>query len=118
KLDEALQYAEIAERHALPDDLQTLIPARRAKAGALALRGQHEHAETLAHEALELAMRTDWTTLTADTHLALARIHRLAGGHPLASAAAEQALALYQRKGNLASANTSRAFLANAVTVA
>jgi AAA ATPase domain len=114
KLDDANRFAEIAEANAAPDDLQTIIPTRRARAHAIAQQGQLDEAEALAHATLELATSTDWLTLTAHTYLTLAHILSLAANHTSAAGAAEQALALYEQKGDIVSAAAAR----NVITAA
>jgi DNA-binding SARP family transcriptional activator/class 3 adenylate cyclase len=111
KLEEALYFLDISQVNAVGDDLQTIVPERRVRASALALTGEFDEAENLAHAAVELAERTDWLNLKADTRLGLAHVLHSAGKTAAAGAAAEEALALYRQKGNAVSAANAKAFL-------
>ena len=111
ELESALQLAEIAEKTASADDLQTLVPARGARAKALATRGEIADAEQVARDAVALAHATDWLNLHADGLVSLAHVLRLAGNLDEAHNATEEALRLYERKGNRVSAARARAAL-------
>src|SRR5207245_9376941 len=85
---------------------------RQAKAGVLARRGELQAAEALAREAVEHAEQTDMLNNQAGARLSLAAVLELAQRHDDAFAAVEEALALYERKGNVAMVERARARLA------
>ena len=76
----------------------------------LARRGELEEGERLAREAVALAAETDMLNMHADALVDLAEVLALAGGRTPAEL--EQALALYERKGNLVMAERTRSRLA------
>ena len=82
---------------------RTGIPAR-----LLARRGQLEEAEVLARQGVALAADSEFVVLHADVLLDLAEVLRLAGRSEDAAATAAEAVSLYERKGNLASARRAR----------
>jgi tetratricopeptide (TPR) repeat protein len=112
KAQEALRFADLSEESAAGVDLQTLIPARRARARALAALGQLEEAEAVARHAVELAQGTDWLNLHADARMSLAYVLMLASKVSEAATAANIALQLYEQKGNVVSAQRARTALA------
>ena len=73
-------------------------------------RGDFDRAEVLVREAVEIASGTDYIELAAGTWLDLAEILR-AAGKAEAPAAAQEALMLYERKGNLVGASRAIALL-------
>jgi hypothetical protein len=96
---DAEEFADFAESHAWEDDIVTQVMWRVARAqipGAA-------HAERLAREAVDLAAPTDFLELQAAAQLALARLLHEADS-PEAAAAAAQARAIYERKGNVVGA--------------
>jgi hypothetical protein len=108
---EAAGYADTSRSLAAREDLYAQVRWRGAKARVLAGQGRDAEAERLAREAVTLAERTDMLNLRAAALLDLAAT-ALAGDRPGdGSAATRQALALYERKGNLAAAAAVRALL-------
>ena len=83
---------------------------RQAGGKLLARRGEHEEAERLAREAVALGADTDMLNAHGDALLDLAEVLALAGRD--ARAELEEALALYERKGNLVMAERTRSRLA------
>jgi tetratricopeptide (TPR) repeat protein len=108
---EALAFTETSERTAAPADLVTQIAWRGTRARILAARGQTAAAERLAREAVELAARTDLLCDHGDALLDLAAVLRAEDRPQDAAGAAHQALELYERKGNLVSADRARSLL-------
>jgi ATP/maltotriose-dependent transcriptional regulator MalT len=100
--DEALKLTEESEQAAGAEDLTTQVQWRGPRARVLARRGERAEAERLAREAVEIAARTDFLSLQGDTLLDLA--HVTGERRP-----AEQALELYERKGNVVGAARARA---------
>jgi tetratricopeptide (TPR) repeat protein len=100
---EAEEFAHFAESHAWEDDIVTQVMWRVARAQVQASAGDAVRAESLAREAVELAAPTDFLDLQATALLALARVLR-EGGSPKAASIADQARAVYERKGNIVGA--------------
>ena len=111
RYEEAEQFTHVSEEVAAPDDLASQVEWRGARAKVLARRGRLEEAEKLAREAVELAESTDFINMHADSLVDLAEVLRLAGRLHEGAAALGQALELYERKGNLVSADRARAVL-------
>ncbi len=96
---------------AAADDVEPQMRWRAVLARILARRGEHGDAERLAREAVALVEATEYLDSHAGTLMALADVLRLAGRLDEGVAAVEQALALYERKGNVVVAVRSRALL-------
>jgi tetratricopeptide (TPR) repeat protein len=107
--DEAMEHTRYAEQHAA-GDLKTMITWCGVRAEVLARRGDHASALTLAHRAVELAEPTDALADTADAAMTLARVLRVTGRPDEASAAVEQARALYEAKGHTVGVGWTRDF--------
>ena len=106
--DEAAPFIELAARWSLSDDTDAQMGLRRSRASLLARQGDLEEAERLAREATELAARTDSLNDHANALTGLAEVLELAGRRDQAADAVEEALALYERKGNLVMAERTR----------
>jgi class 3 adenylate cyclase/tetratricopeptide (TPR) repeat protein len=87
------------------------IRRRAIRAKVLAVRGALDEAIGLAREAAAIAAQTDFLNVRGDTLLDLAEVLRLAGRPHEAIPALEEAVALYERKGNVVSAAKARALL-------
>ena len=98
-LDEALRFANIALDMSASDDIASQGGGRAAKARALSLMGDHQTAEVLAREGVEIMGRTDYLHYHGDALMDLAGVLRRAGRTEEAIEAARQALALYDQKG-------------------
>ena len=109
--EEALHFSEVSEQAAGPEDLSPQVQWRAVRAKLLARRGEPELGVALAEEAVELAARTDFLVLHGDALLDLAETLRLAGELAAARPRAEEALALYERKGAAVPAARARALL-------
>jgi tetratricopeptide (TPR) repeat protein len=107
-------FAAVSEECASRDDLFPHVVWRGVRARVLARDGERERAATLAREAVELARRTDSPNLQGDACLNLAEALRLVGDDAESVEWVEQALALYEAKGNLASARVAHGLLAGA----
>jgi thioredoxin-like negative regulator of GroEL len=88
------------------------MSCRQVRAKVLARRGEHAEAERLAREAVAMGEGTDHLDAQGDANADLAEVFLLAGKPDEASAALEQALEHYERKGNLVSAQRVRERLA------
>jgi hypothetical protein len=93
-----------SERTAWPDDLHAQVGWRAARAQACAGRGEAGSGETLAREAIELLDGADDLDLRGDALVALGTT--LSGTER--RSAFDEAVALYEAKGNVASAERAR----------
>ena len=84
---------------------------RKATAKLLARRGKFPEAEELRGKPSGYERPTDWLNLRGDALMDLAEVQRLADRPDDAATAAENALGLYEQKGNVVSARTARAVL-------
>jgi class 3 adenylate cyclase/tetratricopeptide (TPR) repeat protein len=112
RLDEADDMARLARASASPDDLWSQVLSRGTQAKVCASQGAHEEAERQAREAVELAAATDALDLHGNALVDLADTLALAGRNEEAATCVAEALVLYERKGNLVSAERARARLA------
>jgi len=112
QLDEAARAAEESRDISGPEDLDAQPRWRAALARVLSARGESVEAERLAREALELLEPTDFIFQQAEVFDVLAEILAVADRTDEAANALERALALHERKGNVVSAERSRAALA------
>jgi class 3 adenylate cyclase/tetratricopeptide (TPR) repeat protein len=104
--DEAERFTHVSEEIGAGEDVVTQIVWRSARARVLARRGERGHAETLARDALNLAMSTDFLDLQASTLVVLAEVLFDAES---AVALLAEARTIYERKGNVVAAeNVSR----------
>jgi class 3 adenylate cyclase/tetratricopeptide (TPR) repeat protein len=110
RFEEAEHYTQIGEKASASDDYVSQIGWRAARAKAIAGQGRLD-AEWLAREAVALAHDTDDINLSGDALMALAEVLRLAERSDEAVPVAAQALHLYERKGNLVSADRARSLL-------
>jgi tetratricopeptide (TPR) repeat protein len=109
---EAVQLGEAAEQNGLGDDVVAQVTARGARAKALARLDCGDEAESLARDAAATATGTGLVNLAADALLDLAEVHEATGHGEPAIRAADEALELYLRKGNVVSAQRARTMLA------
>jgi class 3 adenylate cyclase/tetratricopeptide (TPR) repeat protein len=100
--EEALRLTELAERLAPSEDVEPQIA--RVQAKLLARRGDLEEAERRAREAAARAARTDLLDDRAQAMADLAEVLRLAGRPEESAAATQEAIRLYEQKGNIAAA--------------
>jgi tetratricopeptide (TPR) repeat protein len=108
RLDEAERFTDISEQTAAPDDLSSQFGWRSVRAMILARRGDHTKALELARHAVDLARQTDYVNNVAATLLALAEVLTLAGNSTQALPIANDALTIYEKKGNLVMAERTR----------
>lgn len=109
--EEAHTFSLRAEETAADDDVTSHVLWRRVRAKLAARRGAFDEGETLAREAVVLLEPTDALDYKADTFRDLAHVRELGGRLSLAAEAAERAVSLYEQKGNLVSARSTRKFL-------
>jgi tetratricopeptide (TPR) repeat protein len=110
--EEAYSFTVASEESASTDDLASQVFWRSARAQILARRGDLDDAVRLAGEAVELAAQTDLLWMHGDALVALADVRRAAGSSDQAAEAAERALALYERKGDIVSSVKTAELLA------
>jgi class 3 adenylate cyclase len=114
---DASRWAKLAEERAPVGDVIAQFSWRRVKARLLAEDGRSEEADRLAREAIALAETTDALTDRGETLLEHAHVLRLGGRTVEAGERAEAALALFEQKGNEASARLARSVLADVIAV-
>jgi tetratricopeptide (TPR) repeat protein len=111
---DAWAYLDVADNAAASDDLSAHLVSRVERARLLARRGAVPEALRTSEEAVKLAAQTDWLVDHADTLVARAEVLRAAGDTGAAGATLREALALYERKGDVVSARRARALLVGA----
>ena len=111
RLKEAEEATRAGEQTASTDDFASQVGWRGVRAEVLAVRGELDRAERLAREGVAIAEPGDYIDLRGDMWMDLAEVLTVRGSTD-ARDALEQALALYERKGNLVSAARARGRLA------
>jgi tetratricopeptide (TPR) repeat protein len=104
KNEEALEFARIAQEELQRDLAFGQVSSLIAEATVYATTSRPEEAEARAREAYELVERTDSPDLRADVRMLLATLERQAGHDSSAQAHLEEAVALYEAKGDAVSA--------------
>jgi tetratricopeptide (TPR) repeat protein len=102
--EEAIRYADLAATWAGPDDSASQVGQLVARAHVLAVRGELERAEAAAREAARLSERSDDISQRGDALTDLGAVLDRIGRASEAAAATRDAIALYERKGNVVSA--------------
>jgi class 3 adenylate cyclase/tetratricopeptide (TPR) repeat protein len=102
--DEAIPLVRLAQELGDDQDVFTQVAWRQAQALVHSHRSEHEQAEALAREAVEIADTTDGLNWQGDTLCDLAEVLHAAGHTDNAEATLQQALERYERKKNLAMA--------------
>jgi len=111
-LDQAEGEAERAAQLGASDDAVTQIVWRQVRAKVLARRGELGAAEALAREAVAVAAATDLLDSLGQAYTDLAEVLTLDGRQDAASAALSEAIACFDRKGSIVSAERARSRLA------
>jgi class 3 adenylate cyclase/tetratricopeptide (TPR) repeat protein len=96
-----------------PTGVAEVALARSVRAKAIAALGRMEEGELLARQAVALIDQTEFPVDRADMRMDLAEVLRLAGRPDEAAQALMEALRLHEQKGNLVSAERTRALLAD-----
>jgi tetratricopeptide (TPR) repeat protein len=109
---EAAELTRISEEHAHLNDVHAQATWRPVRAKALAQIGKLEEAEGLAREAVAFAAESDFLNARGDALVDLAVVLEVAGRPDEGVAAVEQAIRLFDQKGNLVSAERARRQLA------
>jgi class 3 adenylate cyclase/tetratricopeptide (TPR) repeat protein len=110
RVDEAERLSAVSEELGARDDRYNEAAWRRLRAKVLVARGDLIRAEALARQAVDVAADIGFIDDAALSWLSLAEILR-STVHDEADAAAAEALALFERKGNLVGAEWVQAFL-------
>jgi DNA-binding SARP family transcriptional activator len=108
---EADEWSRAAERAASQDDLDARLAWQPVRAKLLAQRGDHDHAQRVARDAVLAAQSTDALNRRARVHLDHAEVLRLGGREDDATESTEQARREYEQKGNLAGVRQIGAFV-------
>jgi tetratricopeptide (TPR) repeat protein len=108
RLEEARVPLELTSRWIVDDDSDAQIIFLRARARLASLEGDPAEAEALARRAVERAAGGDDLNAHADALVDLAYVHELGGRQDETAAALGAALELYERKGNIVSAEHVR----------
>ena len=111
--DEAEAMALEAVDLGSPEDVEMQVYARLARAAARLAADAVEDAVAIASQAVDIAERTDASTMRGDALLELGRALRGTGVEEDADDAVRRALELYDAKGNRVGAATAREFLAS-----
>jgi class 3 adenylate cyclase len=104
RYQEAAEFATICRERASADDVVSQFLWRCVQAKLLAREGQHEQADAIIAEAIELIGDSDWLDGQGNGFMDLAEICRLRGRTSDALAALAQASARFAAKGNIVSA--------------
>jgi tetratricopeptide (TPR) repeat protein len=105
---EALSTSEAALSTGPPEHLTSKAIGRRVRAAALARVGRAVEAVAAAEEAIMYLEGTDVLNEHAETFAAAAEVHGLAGDLASAHTAWDQAIACFEKKGNVVSAARAR----------
>jgi class 3 adenylate cyclase/tetratricopeptide (TPR) repeat protein/predicted Ser/Thr protein kinase len=109
--DESLALTELVEPRVAGDDVDGQVNWRRVRAKILARRGDVQEAERLASEATAMADRTDYLDLRGQARADLAEVLELAGVPKESASARQEAIRLYEEKGNVAAAGNLRGLI-------
>ena len=108
---EAAHYTRVSKEAARPNDVLSHIFWRSTQARVLAHRGEPEAAERLAREAVAFAEESDFLNSHGDALVDLAKILELGSRPEEAGHSLQEAIRLYELKGNTVSARKARALL-------
>jgi len=111
QLDEAVSLLAEARAMAATDDFATHVAIGWAQALVSSAAADHDSALAAVDEGLVTVLRTDYLNFTADTHRIRGRVLLAAGRRAEAEAAFDEAVRLFEHKGNVASARRLRAWL-------
>ncbi|HEX8099064.1 MAG TPA: tetratricopeptide repeat protein, partial [Actinomycetota bacterium] len=108
RCEEADKFTHIAEAASSPNDVESESLWRRARAKVYARWGRHAEAEALARTAYELITTTDSPVLQGNTLLDLGEVLRMAGKRTVAVPLVEEAIRLFEQKGDVVTAARAR----------
>jgi tetratricopeptide (TPR) repeat protein len=101
RVDEAPHWVQVSRETATSDDHDAQARWRSVEAKLLAKREEFDEAEAVAREAIDVIGRSDELDNQAQMHVSLVEVLRLAGRNEEAIQALDEALVLFERKGNL-----------------
>jgi DNA-binding SARP family transcriptional activator/tetratricopeptide (TPR) repeat protein len=108
RYDEALRITETSELAAAADHLEPQTLYRMTRGKVFARKGDFELAERLVREAVAMSEPTDLLTIRANALMDLAETLHLAGRPAEEASAVDQAIDLFEKKGNVVSAANAR----------
>jgi class 3 adenylate cyclase/tetratricopeptide (TPR) repeat protein len=108
RYEEAEELTRVSEELARPLDIAAQVSWRTVRAACFAGKDELDEAEALAREALEAVEQTDDLNRHARVLVGLADIVERSGRETEAASLREQALSLYERRGNVVSAQSLR----------
>ena len=112
RVDDAEELVPAAQQAEAGDAVAPRVRSRSARAKVLARKGDVAAGVALARDAVDLTRATDDLNLQGSALLALADVLAAGGRDVDARAAADEALELYERKGNIVSAEAARRLVA------
>jgi len=112
RIDDAVEYVDLARSAAVKDDASGQGAWRMAAARLLISRGETGEAVRLAHESTAILEGTQELLTFPDLVLRKAEVLRLAGRTDEATAALQRTIELFERKGALAEVRRTRELLA------
>jgi DNA-binding SARP family transcriptional activator len=112
RYDEAERLSHRSQKLGAPDDILTQLLSRSLQARVLARRGRLQEADELSLESMALGQETDSLNRRAKVLLDRAEVLRIAGRSDEAGPAVEQAIELFEQKGNTVASRKARAMLA------
>jgi class 3 adenylate cyclase/tetratricopeptide (TPR) repeat protein len=105
RLDEAVELTRLAEQYSAPDDVTSQALWRSVRAKVLARRGEADEALPLAREAVTMLRTTDALVWQGNALADEAEVLRLLDRDaPVARSLLDEALELFERKGNVVAA--------------
>jgi Flp pilus assembly protein TadD len=104
RLDEAEEFTRVSEDAAATDDVIAQVWWRGVRAKVLARRGDTSSAVRLARQAVELSEPSDLSVMKGQAYEALGETLGLVGEADEARTAYEQAVALFEQKGDVVDA--------------
>jgi tetratricopeptide (TPR) repeat protein len=111
RYDDAVRFTRVSEELAPDDDFATMVEWASTRAKVLARRGRAEDADRLSREAVRRSAATDELVSRGNALLDRAETLRLVGRPAEGLPCVREALALFDRKGDVASAARARRML-------
>jgi tetratricopeptide (TPR) repeat protein len=112
RFEEAEQFTRVTEEAAASDDVSAQAFWRSVRAKVLAQWGEGKRAYDLAREAVRMVDDTEWLDDQAELRMSLGEVLRLHGRLANSVEIVEEALQLYEQKGNIVSAAKARRLMA------
>ena len=106
--EDAFRFTRISEEAAPEEDRSANVYWLAARAKVLARRGRPEEGEALVRKAMALAEQTDFLNMRGHALMDLAEVLRLARRTGEAVPVVEEAVQLYEQKGNAVAARGAR----------